>query len=138
MADHAKKPLPERLADALEEPRDFPPLASLLRNENANDVAVALDKLDDDQGDSAVHPGDRPHAGVDLHAQQRRQPPPRRLAPILARDDRRHPQMLRQCNLPDAVFDRAQHAAGLEDESSVITARLKPNGRLTLIRVRQP
>jgi uncharacterized membrane protein YcaP (DUF421 family) len=29
------------------------------------------------------------------------------------------------------------HTAGLEDESTVITARLEPNGKITLIR-RQP
>jgi uncharacterized membrane protein YcaP (DUF421 family) len=31
-------------------------------------------------------------------------------------------------------FDRALHAHGLEDESSVVLARLEPNGKITLIR----
>ena len=57
---------------------------------------------------------------------------------ILARDGRRHPDALRRCNLPDAVFDRALHAAGLENEETVVTARLEPNGRITLIRGHRP
>jgi uncharacterized membrane protein YcaP (DUF421 family) len=53
---------------------------------------------------------------------------------ILARNGERMPEALRRCNLPDAVFDRALHTAGLEDEATIITARLEPNGKITLIR----
>lgn len=53
---------------------------------------------------------------------------------ILVRNGERMPSALRQCNLPEAVFERALHAAGLENETSVITARLEPNGKVTLIR----
>jgi uncharacterized membrane protein YcaP (DUF421 family) len=56
---------------------------------------------------------------------------------ILARNGKRAPEALRRCNLPEAVFERALHAAGLEDESTVIMARLEPNGRITLIRGHQ-
>lgn len=55
---------------------------------------------------------------------------------ILVRNGRRAPEVLRRCNIPTAVFERALHAAGLEDETTVITARLEPNGRITLIRRR--
>ena len=57
---------------------------------------------------------------------------------ILARNGRRSPEALRRCNLPEAVFERALHAAGLENEATVITARLEPNGRITLIREHRP
>lgn len=53
---------------------------------------------------------------------------------ILVRNGQRMPDALRRCNLPEAVFERALHAAGLENESSVVTARLEPNGKVTLIR----
>lgn len=53
---------------------------------------------------------------------------------ILARTGERMPQSLRRCNLPEAVFDRALHTAGLEDEATVTTARLEPNGKITLVR----
>jgi uncharacterized membrane protein YcaP (DUF421 family) len=56
---------------------------------------------------------------------------------IVARHGERRPEALRRCNVPEAVFERALHTAGLEDESTVITARLEPNGKITLIR-RQP
>jgi uncharacterized membrane protein YcaP (DUF421 family) len=46
------------------------------------------------------------------------------------------PEALRRCNLPEAVFERALHTAGLEDETTVITARLEPNGKITIIRSR--
>lgn len=57
---------------------------------------------------------------------------------ILVRDGRRQVEALRRCNLPEAVFERALRAAGLEDEATVVTARLEPNGRITLIRDRKP
>lgn len=38
--------------------------------------------------------------------------------------------------VPHAAFDRALHAAGLEDESDVVLARLEPNGKITLIKGR--
>jgi uncharacterized membrane protein YcaP (DUF421 family) len=56
---------------------------------------------------------------------------------ILARNGQRSPEALRRCNLPEAAFERALHAAGLENEATVITARLEPNGRITLIREHQ-
>jgi uncharacterized membrane protein YcaP (DUF421 family) len=52
---------------------------------------------------------------------------------ILACNGQRRPEALRRCNLPEAVFERALHAAGLENETTVVTARLEPNGRITLI-----
>lgn len=55
---------------------------------------------------------------------------------ILVRNGKRAPEALRRCNIPSAVFERALHAAGLEDETGVITARLEPNGQITLIRRR--
>jgi uncharacterized membrane protein YcaP (DUF421 family) len=57
---------------------------------------------------------------------------------ILASNGRRNPEALRQCNLPEAVFERALHAAGLENEETVVTARLEPNGRITLVRGHRP
>jgi uncharacterized membrane protein YcaP (DUF421 family) len=56
---------------------------------------------------------------------------------ILARNGPRSPEALRRRNLPEAAFERALHAAGLENEATVITARLEPNGRITLIREHQ-
>jgi uncharacterized membrane protein YcaP (DUF421 family) len=53
---------------------------------------------------------------------------------ILVHHGERLPDALRRCNLPEAVFERALHAAGLENETTVITARLEPNGKITLIR----
>jgi uncharacterized membrane protein YcaP (DUF421 family) len=56
---------------------------------------------------------------------------------VLARDGRRDPQALRRCDVSSTEFERALHTHGLEDESSVVLARLEPNGKITLIR-RQP
>lgn len=53
---------------------------------------------------------------------------------ILARDGRRDALALRAQNVPGAAFDRALHAEGLEDESTVVRARLEPNGKITLVR----
>jgi uncharacterized membrane protein YcaP (DUF421 family) len=53
---------------------------------------------------------------------------------ILARQGQRDRQALLSVNMPDADFDRALHAAGLEDETTVLLARLEPNGKITLIR----
>jgi uncharacterized membrane protein YcaP (DUF421 family) len=36
--------------------------------------------------------------------------------------------------VPEAAFNRALHAAGLADESTVVIARLEPNGKITLVR----
>jgi uncharacterized membrane protein YcaP (DUF421 family) len=52
---------------------------------------------------------------------------------ILARDGLRDPKALRAQNVPDAAFDRALHGAGLEDESTIVLARLEPNGKITLV-----
>jgi len=41
---------------------------------------------------------------------------------------------LRRCNLPEAAFERALRAHGLENETAVITARLEPNGKITVIK----
>lgn len=43
---------------------------------------------------------------------------------------------LERVDLPKAAFRRALHTAGLEDIKHVSTARLEPNGRITLIRTR--
>jgi uncharacterized membrane protein YcaP (DUF421 family) len=56
------------------------------------------------------------------------------LPSILARDGHREPSALRAQNVPDAAFDRALHGEGLEDESTVVLARLEPNGKITLVR----
>jgi uncharacterized membrane protein YcaP (DUF421 family) len=53
---------------------------------------------------------------------------------ILARNGRRDPHALRRHDVADSEFDRELHVAGLEDESSVLLARLEPNGKITLIR----
>ncbi len=53
---------------------------------------------------------------------------------ILVSQGERLPGALRRSNLPEAVFERALHAAGLENETTIVTARLEPNGKITLIR----
>jgi uncharacterized membrane protein YcaP (DUF421 family) len=53
---------------------------------------------------------------------------------ILIRDGQRHHALLKAENIPDAALDRALHAAGLEDETSVRVARLEPNGKITVVR----
>ena len=63
MSDHEKKSLPERLADMLQENGDRAALASLLRHEKVDEVAVALDKLDEDQGDRVLRAMEEDRAG---------------------------------------------------------------------------
>ncbi|MDO1530248.1 hypothetical protein QMK61_15530 [Fulvimonas sp. R45] len=53
---------------------------------------------------------------------------------VLARRGRRDPAALRRHDIGDPEFERELHAAGLEDESTVLLARLEPNGKITLIR----
>jgi uncharacterized membrane protein YcaP (DUF421 family) len=57
---------------------------------------------------------------------------------ILARDGLRDSEGMRSQNVPEAAFDRALHAAGLEDESTIVVARLEPNGKITLVRQKTP
>jgi len=52
----------------------------------------------------------------------------------LVRDGRRDPVAMRKQDLPEAAFNRALHAAGMEDESSVVIGRLEPNGKITFVR----
>jgi uncharacterized membrane protein YcaP (DUF421 family) len=56
------------------------------------------------------------------------------LPAVLARDGRRDSLELRRHDVPEAAFNRALHAAGLADESTVVIARLEPNGKITLVR----
>jgi uncharacterized membrane protein YcaP (DUF421 family) len=44
------------------------------------------------------------------------------------------PGALKRNSIPEAAFRRALHAAGLEDIQQVTTARIEPNGRITLTR----
>ncbi|SEN13930.1 Protein of unknown function [Luteibacter sp. UNCMF331Sha3.1] len=53
---------------------------------------------------------------------------------ILVRDGRRDAVELRRQDIPEAAFNRALHAAGMEHEGSVVIARLEPNGKITFIR----
>ncbi|MDR6935884.1 MULTISPECIES: YetF domain-containing protein [unclassified Luteibacter] len=53
---------------------------------------------------------------------------------ILVRDGRRDEAELRRQSVPDAAFNRALHAAGMEHEGSVVIARLEPNGKITFVR----
>jgi uncharacterized membrane protein YcaP (DUF421 family) len=55
---------------------------------------------------------------------------------VLVSNGLRVPDALRRCSLPEAAFERALHAEGLEDEATVITARLEPNGKITVIQRR--
>jgi uncharacterized membrane protein YcaP (DUF421 family) len=52
---------------------------------------------------------------------------------ILVAAGKRVPGALRRCSLPEAAFERALHAEGLENEATVVTARLEPNGKITII-----
>ncbi|WP_448101237.1 DUF421 domain-containing protein [Luteibacter jiangsuensis] len=56
------------------------------------------------------------------------------LPAVLVRDGRRDTDELRRQALPEAAFNRALHAAGMEHEGSVAIARLEPNGKITFIR----
>jgi len=53
---------------------------------------------------------------------------------FLIRAGARVPGALRRCSIPEAAFERALHAQGLENETTVLTARLEPNGKITLTR----
>lgn len=53
---------------------------------------------------------------------------------VLVRDGRRDPMALRKHDISDSELNRALHAAGLEDESTIAIARLEPNGKITMIR----
>ncbi len=53
---------------------------------------------------------------------------------FLIRGGARVPDALRRCSIPEAAFERALHAQGLENETTILTARLEPNGKITLIR----
>ncbi|HEV7779484.1 MAG TPA: YetF domain-containing protein [Luteibacter sp.] len=53
---------------------------------------------------------------------------------ILARHGQRDRKALTAHDVPEAAFDRALHAAGLETETDVELARLEPNGKITLVR----
>lgn len=55
---------------------------------------------------------------------------------LLVRNGKRDSDALRRQNLPDAALDRALHGAGLESEADVVTGRLEPNGKITLVRRR--
>jgi uncharacterized membrane protein YcaP (DUF421 family) len=52
----------------------------------------------------------------------------------LVRNGKRDPVEMRRQDLPEAAFNRALHAAGMEDESSVVIGRLEPNGKITFVR----
>lgn len=56
---------------------------------------------------------------------------------ILARNGQRDPQALKRHNIAEAEFERELRAAGLENEATVLTARLEPNGKVTLIRMKR-
>jgi uncharacterized membrane protein YcaP (DUF421 family) len=53
---------------------------------------------------------------------------------ILVRDGKRDSEELRRQAVPEAAFNRALHAAGMEHERSVVIARLEPNGKITFVR----
>jgi uncharacterized membrane protein YcaP (DUF421 family) len=53
---------------------------------------------------------------------------------LLIRKGQRDPAALRGQNLSDAALDRALYAGGIETDDDVDTARLEPNGKITLIR----
>ncbi|MGY3231169.1 uncharacterized membrane protein YcaP (DUF421 family) [Luteibacter sp. HA06] len=53
---------------------------------------------------------------------------------LLIRKGERDPGALKEQNLPGAALDRALHAGGIETDDDVDTARLEPNGKITLIR----
>jgi uncharacterized membrane protein YcaP (DUF421 family) len=55
---------------------------------------------------------------------------------LLVRNGVRVPGALRRCSLPEAAFERALHAEGIEDETTIATARLEPNGKITVIQRR--
>ncbi|QWT20749.1 DUF421 domain-containing protein [Bacillus sp. NP157] len=52
---------------------------------------------------------------------------------ILVRDGKRQKEVMKRQNVPDAALDRALHGAGLESDHEVVTARLEPNGKITLV-----
>ena len=56
------------------------------------------------------------------------------LPAILVRNGRRDADELRRQAIPEAAFNRALHAAGMEHEGSVVIARLEPNGKITFVR----
>ncbi|TCV97758.1 uncharacterized protein DUF421 [Luteibacter rhizovicinus] len=51
---------------------------------------------------------------------------------LLVRNGQRDRSTLRAQNIPDAALDRALHGAGLERDDEVATARLEPNGKITI------
>jgi uncharacterized membrane protein YcaP (DUF421 family) len=53
---------------------------------------------------------------------------------LLIRKGQRDPAALKEQNLPGAALDRALHAEGIETDEDVDTARLEPNGKITLVR----
>lgn len=53
---------------------------------------------------------------------------------ILIRNGRRQDHALRRESIPAAALDRALHGAGMESDDDVATARLEPNGKITLVR----
>lgn len=57
---------------------------------------------------------------------------------LLIRQGKRDADALRSQSLPDAALDRALHGAGLEADDEVQTARLEPNGKITVVRRSSP
>ncbi|RDS80772.1 DUF421 domain-containing protein [Dyella monticola] len=55
---------------------------------------------------------------------------------VLVHEGELVPGALERVSLPKAAFRRALHTQGLEDIQTISTARLEPNGRITLIRKR--
>jgi uncharacterized membrane protein YcaP (DUF421 family) len=53
---------------------------------------------------------------------------------LLIRRGQRDGGALRRQNIPGAALDRALHSAGLETDADVATARLEPNGKITIVR----
>lgn len=53
-------------------------------------------------------------------------------ATFLVRNGRKFPEVLRQCNIPEAAFNRALHTNGVESTGENINVRLEPNGRITV------
>lgn len=55
---------------------------------------------------------------------------------VLVREGELVPSAFERVSLPEAAFRRALHTQGLEDIQTISTARMEPNGRITLIRKR--
>lgn len=57
---------------------------------------------------------------------------------VLVRNGQRDLEALKRHDIPVSAFEREIRLAGMEDESSVKSARLEANGRISWIKQRQP